>query len=126
MRRIAMGVFLFSWAAFAQSDRGTITGTITDSAGAVVSGAPIEVQNVETGVVFHAASTETGNFTIAQVPVGTYELSVTVAGFKKYRPPEYRHRRIADGAARRWSGGRLGGGVGDGHRSALVAEHGER
>src|SRR5690242_1005196 len=68
----------------AQSDRGTITGTVADPAGAVVPNAPIEARNSQTGAAFQAASSETGNFTLAQLPVGTYEISVAVAGFKKY------------------------------------------
>ncbi|MBV9769887.1 MAG: TonB-dependent receptor [Bryobacterales bacterium] len=71
-------------AAFGQTDRGTITGTITDPAGAVVPNAPVEARNVETGAVYPAAASGTGNFTIAQLPAATYELSVTVPGFKKY------------------------------------------
>jgi hypothetical protein len=39
---------------------------------------------METGVVSQAATTTTGNYTLAQLPVGTYELSVAVTGFKKY------------------------------------------
>ncbi len=81
----SIGVVLFAAAAaMAQSDRGTITGTVTDPAGAVVAGAPIQAKNVETGVVYEAATSNTGNYTIAQLPVGTYELSTTVQGFKKY------------------------------------------
>jgi hypothetical protein len=68
----------------AQSDRGTITGTIADPAGAVVANGPIEAKNAGTGAAFQAASSETGNFTLAQLPVGNYEISVAVAGFKKY------------------------------------------
>ena len=75
---------LCALAAFGQTDRGTITGTITDPAGAVVPNAPIEAKNVATGAVYPAASSGTGNYTIAQLPIGTYDLSVTVAGFKKY------------------------------------------
>src|SRR6516162_5486579 len=82
-RLITLGVFLCAWAAFAQSDRGTITGTISDPAGAVVAAAPIEVRNVETGAVYQAGSSATGNY-VVQLPTGTYELSVTVPGFKKY------------------------------------------
>ena len=69
---------------FAQSDRGTITGTVVDPAGAVVANAPIEARSLETGAVYPAASTTTGNYTLAQLPVGTYELSAAVPGFKKY------------------------------------------
>jgi hypothetical protein len=68
----------------AQSDRGTITGTVADPAGAVVAAAAIETKNTETGAVFQAASSDTGNYTLPQLPVGTYELSVAVAGFKRY------------------------------------------
>ncbi len=75
---------LCALAAFAQTDRGTITGTITDPAGAVVANAPIEAKNNATGAVYPAATSGTGNYTIAQLPIGTYDLSVTVAGFKKY------------------------------------------
>src|SRR6202167_2561905 len=75
---------LCALAAFAQTDRGTITGTITDPAGAVIANAPIEARNIATGAVYPAASSGTGNYTIAQLPVGAYELTVIVAGFTKY------------------------------------------
>jgi hypothetical protein len=68
----------------AQSDRGTITGTVTDPASAVVAGAAIQARNIETGVTSAAATSATGNYTIPELAVGTYEVSVTVAGFKKY------------------------------------------
>src|SRR5579862_9260226 len=81
---IAVCFVAVGFAAFAQSDRGTITGTISDPAGAVVAGATIEARNVATGAVYPAASSTTGNYTIAQLPVGAYELTVTVMGFKKF------------------------------------------
>src|SRR5579864_2068873 len=74
-------------AVFAQSDRGTITGTISDPAGAVIAAAAIEARNTETGVVYPVAASATGNYTIPQLPAGTYELSVTVPGFKKLLRP---------------------------------------
>src|SRR5215472_2122794 len=88
-----MGVCMYRYIAFAlicasalfgQSDRGTITGTITDPASAVVAGANIEAKNTETGAVFRTTSTETGNYTLAQVPVGTYTMNVSVTGFKTF------------------------------------------
>ena len=81
---------IFVWSAvaaslaFAQGDRGTITGAIADPAGAVVAGAPVEARNVDTGAVYQAATTSTGNYTLAELPAGSYELSVSVPGFKKY------------------------------------------
>lgn len=81
---IAVALFVFALTVFAQSDRGTITGVISDPAGAVVANAPIEAKNTQTGVVLQSATTATGNYTIGQVPAGTYEISATVPGFKKY------------------------------------------
>jgi hypothetical protein len=80
----AVGLSLLVSAAFAQSDRGTITGTISDPAGAIIAGAAIEARNVATGALYPAASSATGNYTIPQLPAGTYDLTVTVPGFKKY------------------------------------------
>jgi len=72
MRAFTVTLFMFAVAAFAQSDRGTITGTISDPAGAVVAGAPIVARNVETGATYQAGSSTTGNYTLPQVPTGTY------------------------------------------------------
>src|SRR2546422_128971 len=74
-------------AAFAQTDRGTITGTVSDATGAVIPGATIEAKNVGTGAIYTAGSSETGNFTLPQLPAGTYEVSVLLPGFKKFVRP---------------------------------------
>lgn len=50
----------------------------------MVANAPIQAKNVETGAVYQAGASGTGNYTLSQLPTGTYELSVTVPGFKKY------------------------------------------
>src|SRR5215467_13465960 len=68
-------------AAFAQSERGTITGTIVDSSGAVVPGARVTVTNTLTNVSSSTLSTETGSYTAASLPVGEYTLRVEKAGF---------------------------------------------
>ncbi len=80
-------LLLVASAAFAQTDRGTITGTILDPAGATVANAAVEAKNAETGAVYTGASTNTGNYTLASVPAGTYELSVNAPGFKRYVRP---------------------------------------
>jgi hypothetical protein len=81
---VASSLFFFTSAAFAQGDRGSITGTISDPAGALVANAAVEARHVETGTVYQTQSTSTGNYTIPQLPVGTYEITATVPGFKKY------------------------------------------
>ena len=85
MRSLSISCALLLCALFAmgQSDRGTITGTILDPAGAVVPNVPVEAKNAATGSVFHVAATGTGNYTISNLPVGTYEISVAAQGFKK-------------------------------------------
>ena len=70
--------------AFGQVGNGTITGTVTDPAGAVVAAAAVEAKNTETGVVYRATTTNAGSYTVTDLPVGTYTVSVTVTGFKTY------------------------------------------
>src|SRR6266567_8092049 len=80
----ALYLFFFSALCFAQSDRGTITGTVSDPAGAVVATASVEARNTDMGATYPVATSATGNYTIAELPAGTYELSVMSAGFKKF------------------------------------------
>lgn len=86
MRRafLCVSLFLLAISAYGQSDRGTITGTVSDSTGAVIPEAPVVARNTETGAVYQAASSSTGNYTLSQLPTGTYELTVTVPAFKKF------------------------------------------
>ena len=70
--------------AYAQSDRGTITGTITDSTGATIANATIEAKNTQTGAVYRAASSGTGNYTLGQLPTGAYQVTATMSGFKQF------------------------------------------
>jgi Carboxypeptidase regulatory-like domain/TonB dependent receptor-like, beta-barrel len=82
---ISLTAILFlSVAAFGQSTNGTITGVITDASGAVVAGAKISVQNPDTGSMYAATSTGTGNYTVAQLPSGTYVLKVEATGFRQF------------------------------------------
>src|ERR671915_111527 len=71
--------------AFAQSDRGTITGTVVDPDGGVVPGASVVAENPENGARYETVTTQTGNYTLTQVPVGTYHLNVELPGFIRFR-----------------------------------------
>ena len=75
---------LFAALAFGQGANGTITGTVTDPSGAVLSNAAVEVHSGATGQTYSAVSTNTGNYTISQLPVGAYDLKVETSGFKVY------------------------------------------
>ena len=67
-----------------QSNRGAITGTVSDAAGAVVPGVQVVISNTETGAKSDTVTTGTGNYSLVQLPVGTYTLVVEKVGFSKY------------------------------------------
>jgi hypothetical protein len=71
--------------AFAQSDRGTITGTITDQDGGIVPGASVVAVNVDNGAKYETVTTTTGNYSLPEVPVGMYNLTVELTGFGRFR-----------------------------------------
>jgi len=52
--------------ALAQSDRGTITGAVSDPSSAVLPGVSIVATNTQTGTKYETISTETGNYTLVQ------------------------------------------------------------
>src|ERR1700741_1376009 len=66
----------------AQTVSGTILGTIQDQQGAVVPNAEVSTRNLETGQVRKTNADGSGNYRVASVPAGSYEVSATAAGFK--------------------------------------------
>ena len=60
----------------------SITGTVTDSTGAVVPDTKVTITNVATGVVSHATSNSAGTYTVADLNPGTYTVQVELAGFQ--------------------------------------------
>jgi len=82
--RLALCVLASAAGVFGQTALATITGTVSDSSGAVMAAVPVEVRNTETGQLFTAATSTTGNYTVSQLPVGDYDLVVTKPGFKTY------------------------------------------
>jgi hypothetical protein len=70
--------------ALAQSDRSTITGLVYDPAGAAVPGARVEAVNQGTQLKYTANTNESGLYSLQQLPVGRYDLSVEATGFNRY------------------------------------------
>ena len=68
--------------AFAQGDRGAITGLITDAAGAVVPNAEVTATQIDTNTVFKAVSTSAGVYRMPYLPPGSYKVSAGMKGFK--------------------------------------------
>ncbi len=76
-----LAALTFGVALYAQTTTGLITGTITDPAGAVVSGAQIEVTSTATGLVRKATSDGAGIYVIPQLPPGIYDILLTANSF---------------------------------------------
>lgn len=76
-------VLALSLYVFGQRDTGTITGTVTDPSGAVVSGAKVTAKSVGTGAVRSATTNSAGAYTIAGLPPAQYEVTVESPNFAK-------------------------------------------
>jgi len=70
-------------ALFAQ-DTASITGTVTDSSGAAMGNAQVTVISTEHGITRTTATNGSGDYLFAALPIGSYNLSVSETGFKKY------------------------------------------
>ncbi|HLN97914.1 MAG TPA: TonB-dependent receptor [Pyrinomonadaceae bacterium] len=66
----------------AQTFRGSILGTVTDPNGAVVPGATVTARNTGTGIERSTTTDEFGSYTIAELPIGSYEVKVEKSGFQ--------------------------------------------
>jgi hypothetical protein len=91
-------VVFFATAALclAQSERGSITGVVTDASNAAVPGAPVKVVNMGTSAATTVMSTTAGEYSVANLGPGTYRVEVTKSGFQsslvEYQPHRRRHR----------------------------------
>jgi hypothetical protein len=75
-------VLLATTGLFAQTFRGTILGTVTDQSGAVLSGAKISVRNSATGLERTTQTSADGSYSIPELPLGTYQVTISQAGFQ--------------------------------------------
>ena len=82
VRLLPVVVLVLATCLFGQTFRGTILGTVTDPSGAVVAGATITVKNPATGLERTAQTSADGSYSIPELPIGTYTVTVTQAGFQ--------------------------------------------
>jgi len=66
---------------FAQLEKGAISGTVSDSSGAVVTGAAVTVTSTATGAERKVTTNESGFYTVTNLAPGAYEVKVTAGGF---------------------------------------------
>ena len=68
----------------AQTFRGTILGSVTDPSGAVVAGAKVTVKNVGTGLERTTETSADGSYSLPELPIGTYTVTITQTGFQTF------------------------------------------
>jgi len=79
---VAALLFFCGSAANAQTFRGTILGTVTDSSGAAVSGATVTVKNTDTGLLRTVTTGDDGGYSVPELPIINYSVTVEKSGFK--------------------------------------------
>jgi hypothetical protein len=83
-------LFAFIQTAYAQSAGATtsnITGRVLDSSGKVISGAMIQIKNLQTNSTREAIAGEDGSYSLLQLPPGNYEISIMADGFSTKTSP---------------------------------------
>jgi outer membrane receptor protein involved in Fe transport len=70
--------------AFAQSEQGALSGTITDPSGAAITNAKITVTNTATNLARSVATSPSGQYTVTSLPPGNYSVKVEAQGFATY------------------------------------------
>ena len=85
LRKCVLFICLLALPAAAQvRDTASLFGTITDAQGAVVPGARITINNAATSVSRSVVSDSSGAYVFSLMPVGSYHLTIELAGFRKY------------------------------------------
>lgn len=88
MNRTIFSLLLCCAAAVAQTPAAQITGVVKDTAGAAVAGAEVKATQTATGAVHMATSGTAGEYTLPDLPPGTYTLEVLKEGFGKFAQNE--------------------------------------
>lgn len=82
MRRIVSMMLLVTGLLFAQADRATIEGIVTDASGAAVADARVNVTRIETNDLIVLKTNDVGRYFAANLPLGTYRVRVEKDGFR--------------------------------------------
>jgi hypothetical protein len=78
---VAFTVFLAPSFSFGQIVNASLSGTVTDSSGAVIPGATVTATNAATGVASKTTTDPSGSYTLPSLPAGTYNLTFQKEGF---------------------------------------------
>jgi hypothetical protein len=78
-----VAMFFLAAFAYAQLDRGSITGVVTDPSGAVISAAQVSITDTATDVTIHLTTASDGGYTARSLNPGPYRVTAEQAGFRK-------------------------------------------
>jgi hypothetical protein len=78
-----VAVFFLATVAYAQLDRGSITGVVVDSSGAVISAAQVSITNTATDVTIELTTASDGGYAARSLNPGSYSVTAERAGFRK-------------------------------------------
>ena len=85
LRKLLSLAILFTSLSFAQVDRATLSGTITDPSDAQIAAATVAVESAATGLRRETITSATGAYQLPALPPGTYTISISKAGFNTAR-----------------------------------------
>src|SRR5262245_38933292 len=88
--RVSLSLFLV-WGAlllsgapvYAQTGQGTLTGSVTDSSGAVIPAVAVVIKNEKTGFTYNAVTNEQGIYRVPYLNAGMYEITYEATGFRR-------------------------------------------
>lgn len=81
---ILLVLILAGGLAWGQADRANILGTVTDATGALLPGVEIVATNLQTGVQTRGLTNDVGNYSLINLPIGSYQVSFALPGFKTF------------------------------------------
>ena len=79
---LAALLFAFAGVAWAQTESGQISGTITDATGAIIVGAKVVVKSVNTGLTREANANSAGIYSVPSLKADTYDVTIQAPGFQ--------------------------------------------
>jgi len=81
---VLFAFFLFTGSAYAQLDRGAISGTVVDSAGSAIPNVKVTMTAVGTNLTYTTNTNEAGQYNMPNLPIGTYSIKYQAPGFKAF------------------------------------------
>lgn len=89
-RAAVLALVMMAAPAFSQVDRATLSGVVTDSTGAAIQGASVEIVSPGTGLKRNVQTNGSGAYTLSLLPIGVYSVTASQAGFRTFTMKDVR------------------------------------